>query len=53
MVYDLARIWGVLPWQIKNLPKREVDEMLEMTSMYFQYGIPEQPKEVKRRNGRK
>ena len=48
MIYDLARIWHVLPADIKSLPKREVDEMIEMTNYYYQFGIPEQPKEVKR-----
>lgn len=47
MVYDLARIWGVLPWEIKNLPKKEVDEMIEMANLYYQFGMPE-AKEVKR-----
>ena len=49
MIYDLARIWNVLPAEIKRLPKREVDEMIIMANLYYQYGTPEEPKEVKRR----
>jgi hypothetical protein len=28
-IYDLARIWNRLPWEIKQLPASEIAEMID------------------------